>query len=103
MFITGGSFALKEFSTVRYEISRHNKQFGLTVLLIAAVTPELLKEMGFDKNKPKSLEEEYESMTKTADLDNWKNIRGPRPWEEDSVEYKQMIENRINELQKKRR
>ncbi|CAG2168118.1 unnamed protein product [Oppiella nova] len=95
LFITGGSYVLKEFATIRYEISRHNKQLG--------VTPDLVKEMGFDVKNLKSLEEEYDSMVKTVDTDNWKNIRGPRPWEENTTEYKEMIERRISEEKTKRR
>lgn len=30
-------------------------------------------------------------MKETLDVDNWKNIRGPRPYEEPSEEYKQLI------------
>uniref|UniRef100_A0A3Q3WDL6 Cytochrome c oxidase assembly protein COX16 homolog, mitochondrial n=1 Tax=Mola mola TaxID=94237 RepID=A0A3Q3WDL6_MOLML len=33
------------------------------------------------------LEEEYEKLKET-NLDEWKNIRGPRPWE-DSKEYQE--------------
>jgi len=67
------------------------------------VTPDLVKEMGFDVKNLKSLEEEYDNMVKTVDTDNWKNIRGPRPWEENTTEYKEMIERRISEEKTKRR
>ncbi|XP_054154244.1 cytochrome c oxidase assembly protein COX16 homolog, mitochondrial-like [Oppia nitens] len=92
LFVTGGSFALREFATVRYEVSRHNKQMG--------VTPELLEEMGFKVRQQKTLEEEYENMVKTVDTNNWKNIRGPRPWEQPTQEYQQMIERRIAETKR---
>lgn len=68
------------------------------------MSAEKLKEMGFDVTeiKHKTLEEEYEEMMKNTDLDNWQNIRGPRPWETDNKEYMQLVEQRIEE-QKKRR
>ena len=64
------------------------------------VTPELLKEAGF-KVKTKSLEEEYEDTIKKVDIDSWKNIRPPRPWEEPSKEYLEMIERRAQEMKKR--
>ena len=63
------------------------------------VTPELLKEVGF-KVRNNTIEEEYEQMVKTSDTENWKNIRGPRPWEEPSKEYIEMIEKRAKEMKK---
>ena len=39
-----------------------------------------------------TMEKEYEKM-KTVDIDNWENIRGPRPWEEDNPSNK-IIEER---------
>jgi hypothetical protein len=66
------------------------------------VTPELLKEVGIGVKPSKTLEEEYESMMKKRDLENWKNIRAPRPWETDNKQYLDIIEQRIAEQQKKR-
>ncbi len=50
----------------------------------------------------KTLEEEYDSLMKKSDLDNWKNIRAPRPWETDNKQYLDIIEQRIAEQQQKR-
>lgn len=60
-------------------------------------TKELQKILGPSNQKPKTIEEEYEDYRKKVDLDNWKNIRGPRPWESDNTEYKEMIERRAAE------
>lgn len=32
-----------------------------------------------------TIEAEYEKLKK-IDIDNWENVRGPRPWEEGSIE-----------------
>lgn len=43
------------------------------------------------------LEDEYEDYKKNVDINNWKNIRGPRPWETDDLAYKELIERRAKE------
>ncbi|XP_029454623.1 cytochrome c oxidase assembly protein COX16 homolog, mitochondrial isoform X1 [Rhinatrema bivittatum] len=68
LLIIGGSFGLREFTQIRYDAhKRHGK-----------IDPAL--EEKIKKNKV-SLESEYEKL-KDAKLDDWKNIRGPRPWED---------------------
>ena len=47
--------------------------------------------------KQVSIEEAYEEYKSSVDLDNWKNIRGPRPWEGDNGDYKVLIEKRAQE------
>lgn len=48
------------------------------------VTPKELAELGIvmKSNDSITLESEYEKVKK-IDIDNWVQIRGPRPWEED--------------------
>ncbi|XP_054826508.1 cytochrome c oxidase assembly protein COX16 homolog, mitochondrial [Eublepharis macularius] len=68
LLIIGGSFGLREFTQIRYDAHKlHSK-----------VDPAL--EERIKKNKV-TLESEYEKL-KDATFDDWKNIRGPRPWEE---------------------
>ncbi|XP_055677011.1 cytochrome c oxidase assembly protein COX16 homolog, mitochondrial [Lutzomyia longipalpis] len=78
ILVTGGSFGLREFTTLRYEFSR-NKE----------VSPEEMKKLGISMKKTGevTLESEYEKV-KTLDIDNWDNKRGPRPWEENIPEKK---------------
>lgn len=47
------------------------------------------------------LDEEYKKLKEDIDLENWENIRGPRPYE-DSEESVKLIQQRIEELKKKR-
>lgn len=54
----------------------------------------------FIKPKQVSIEEEYAEYRKNVDIDNWQNKRGPRPWEDDNVEYKKLIERRAEESKK---
>ena len=47
--------------------------------------------------------EEYKEMQEHMDINNWENVRGPRPWEEDNEKYKDIIEKRIRENEEKRK
>ncbi|KAJ7988748.1 hypothetical protein DPEC_G00312440 [Dallia pectoralis] len=76
LLVVGGSFGLREFTQIRYDAQKIRKK--LDPALEARV------------NKQKQsviLQEEYQKM-KDANLDEWKNIRGPRPWE-DSKQYQE--------------
>ncbi|XP_072031231.1 cytochrome c oxidase assembly protein COX16 homolog, mitochondrial-like [Amphiura filiformis] len=71
VLIVGGSFALKEFRTLRYQVLDKRK----------TVDDDVMDEINQVKlSKKISVEEEYERM-KEENIDNWTNIRGPRPWE----------------------
>ncbi|XP_018399109.1 PREDICTED: cytochrome c oxidase assembly protein COX16 homolog, mitochondrial [Cyphomyrmex costatus] len=73
IFIVGGSFGLREFTELRYRYRRTSE---------CNIHDELEKE-GFQFRPPEeiTLEKEYEKLEK-MDLDNWENVRIPRPWEE---------------------
>ncbi|XP_060117670.1 cytochrome c oxidase assembly protein COX16 homolog, mitochondrial isoform X1 [Heteronotia binoei] len=71
LLIIGGSFGLREFAQIRYDAHK----------LHSTVDPAL--EERIKKNKV-TLESEYEKI-KDASFDDWKNIRGPRPWEESNT------------------
>ncbi|XP_006973145.1 cytochrome c oxidase assembly protein COX16 homolog, mitochondrial [Peromyscus maniculatus bairdii] len=66
LLVVGGSFGLREFSQIRYD--------AVTI----KVDPELEKKLKANKI---TLESEYEKI-KDATFEDWKNIRGPRPWED---------------------
>lgn len=60
------------------------------------------EKLGFNK-KPKTLEDHYKDLIEDTDIDNWKNVRGPRPWESDNKEYMSVIEERIADEQNKKK
>uniref|UniRef100_A0A8C5K8P1 Cytochrome c oxidase assembly protein COX16 homolog, mitochondrial n=1 Tax=Jaculus jaculus TaxID=51337 RepID=A0A8C5K8P1_JACJA len=66
LLIVGGSFGLREFSQIRYDAVK------------IKIDPELEKKLKMNKI---SLESEYEKI-KDSTFEEWKNIRGPRPWED---------------------
>ncbi|XP_023276818.1 cytochrome c oxidase assembly protein COX16 homolog, mitochondrial-like isoform X2 [Seriola lalandi dorsalis] len=72
--------ALQKNKTVRY---------GVPMLL----DPSLEAKVNIEK-QPVILEEEYEKM-RELNLEEWKNIRGPRPWE-DSREYQEQQRSKQN-------
>uniref|UniRef100_A0A8D0G507 Cytochrome c oxidase assembly protein COX16 homolog, mitochondrial n=1 Tax=Sphenodon punctatus TaxID=8508 RepID=A0A8D0G507_SPHPU len=67
ILIVGGSFGLREFSQIRYDAAKRGK--------LSPVLEERVKKSNV------TLESEYEKM-KDSNLEEWKNIRGPRPWED---------------------
>ncbi|XP_025830218.1 cytochrome c oxidase assembly protein COX16 homolog, mitochondrial [Agrilus planipennis] len=70
--IIGGSFGLKEFTQIKYDYAK-----------VKPIDTGELKKLGVDMKKPGevTLETEYEKI-KDMDIDNWEQVRGPRPWEE---------------------
>ncbi|KAM8737326.1 cytochrome c oxidase assembly protein COX16 homolog, mitochondrial [Acanthopagrus schlegelii] len=83
LLVVGGSFGLKEFTQLRYDEQKIRKKLD----------PSLEAKVNVQKQSS-ILEEEYEKL-KEANLDEWKNIRGPRPWE-DSKEYQEQQRTRQN-------
>jgi len=75
ILVVGGSFGVKEFAVLRYQF-RNTKM----------ITREEAEKHGVSMKKPEevTLETEFEKIKK-LDIDNWENIRGPRPWEEDTL------------------
>uniref|UniRef100_A0AAY5JW89 Cytochrome c oxidase assembly protein COX16 homolog, mitochondrial n=1 Tax=Esox lucius TaxID=8010 RepID=A0AAY5JW89_ESOLU len=57
-------------------------KYGIPMLLDPALEAKVNKQ-----KQSVILEEEYQKM-KEVDLDKWKNVRGPRPWE-DSKQYQE--------------
>lgn len=72
LVVFGGAFALRQFAQLRYQFSK-----------VSQVSREEMKKYGIEMKKPGevTLESEYEKV-KNLDIDNWEQIRGPRPWEE---------------------
>ncbi|XP_051252040.1 cytochrome c oxidase assembly protein COX16 homolog, mitochondrial [Dicentrarchus labrax] len=81
LLVVGGSFGLREFTQIRYDAQRIRKKLD----------PSLEAKVNVQKQSV-ILEEEYEKI-KEVNLDEWKNIRGPRPWE-DSKEYQEQQRTR---------
>ncbi|XP_029317156.1 cytochrome c oxidase assembly protein COX16 homolog, mitochondrial [Cottoperca gobio] len=81
LLVVGGSFGLREFTQLRYDAQTIRKKLD----------PSLEAKVNVQKQSV-MLEEEYEKM-KEVNLEEWKNIRGPRPWE-DSREYQEQQRSR---------
>ncbi|CAL8283712.1 unnamed protein product [Lota lota] len=79
LLIVGGSFGLREFTQIRYD----PPPLQMDPSLEARVDPE--RQAGV-------LQEEYQKLQEVK-LDEWRNIRGPRPWE-DSKEYQEQQRSR---------
>jgi len=82
LFIFGGGFALKELRTVRYDPELNPKIRNL-------IKPEEAFKDKSDKVKfnqtKESLDNDLETLNSSVDVNNWENVRGPRPWEEGSI------------------
>ena len=87
ILVVGSSFALKYYAQLRFDIQNERH--------IMTKTKELQKMIG--PVKQTTIEEEYDEYKRTVNIDDWKNIRGPRPWETDNTDYKDLIEKRAQE------
>ncbi|XP_042292791.1 cytochrome c oxidase assembly protein COX16 homolog, mitochondrial isoform X2 [Thunnus albacares] len=83
LLVVGGSFGLREFTQIRYDAQKIRKKLD----------PALEAKVNVQKQSV-ILEEEYGKLQE-KNLDEWKNIRGPRPWE-DSKEYQEQQRSRQN-------
>ncbi|XP_078041305.1 cytochrome c oxidase assembly protein COX16 homolog l(3)neo43 [Augochlora pura] len=72
VLVIGGSFALREITEVRYKY-RKSTTYDIK---------RDIKKAGITMKESIPLEEIYEDLQKNSDLDDWKNVRIPRPWEE---------------------
>ncbi|KAG8445370.1 hypothetical protein GDO86_010235 [Hymenochirus boettgeri] len=68
LLIVGGSFGLREFTQIRYDAQKLKRKID-----------PALQELISKKNV--TLESEYEKI-KESSYEDWKNVRGPRPWED---------------------
>lgn len=82
VLVVGGSFWLKDFASIRYQF-RKTESIKPEDYLAAGVVK---------KEKPPTLEEEFEKV-KQIDTEHWESIRGPRPWEEATLQQKQKSSN----------
>ncbi|XP_037575682.1 cytochrome c oxidase assembly protein COX16 homolog, mitochondrial [Dermacentor silvarum] len=82
VFMVGGSIGLKQFTSLRYEFRKQE------------FTREDAEEAGIKMKEPEevSIEAVYKEI-QSVDIDNWKNVRGPRPWEEGN-EYNKILKER---------
>ncbi|KAI1895251.1 hypothetical protein AGOR_G00104380 [Albula goreensis] len=76
VLVIGGSFGLREFAQIRYDVQKIRKKLD----------PALEARIDAQK-QPVILEEEYEKLQK-LNIEDWTNVRGPRPWE-DSRQYQE--------------
>jgi cytochrome c oxidase assembly protein subunit 16 len=75
--VVGAYYGMMEFRKINYKYDRPGS---------AILFREQLKKMGateddYQAKTTMSMEEEYDKLMKKIDLDNWQNVRGPRPWE----------------------
>eukprot|EP00918_Siedleckia_nematoides_P052525 GHVU01114737.1.p1 GENE.GHVU01114737.1~~GHVU01114737.1.p1 ORF type:complete len:114 (+),score=14.12 GHVU01114737.1:112-453(+) len=71
--LVGGSFGLKEFTQLRYHYRK--------ITILTKEEEEALEQQLKKPEDRTNLHKELKKL-KESDLDNWQNIRGPRPWED---------------------
>lgn len=87
LFIFGGAFALKEFRSVRYdpELNPKVNKFVKPEEAFKDLEERTGKKVAFNKSK-NSLEEDLDIYDQKVDTENWEQKRGPRAWEEGSIQ-----------------
>ncbi|CAK1542123.1 unnamed protein product [Leptosia nina] len=84
LFVVGGSFCLREWTQIRYQVSR-----------VKGVSKEEAEKMGLNREREVTLENTFEEIQK-LDIDNWENKRGPRPWEAGETQKTNYVTLTIN-------
>lgn len=75
VFMVVGSYGLAEFTSIRVK-KRDEKNRMLTAE----------ETLSFQKKVKKVIvEEEYQKLKQELDIEQWENKRGPRPWEESTM------------------
>ncbi|XP_051878717.1 cytochrome c oxidase assembly protein COX16 homolog, mitochondrial isoform X1 [Pristis pectinata] len=97
LLIIGGSFGLREFAQVRYDVQKVKRKVTQLINTVLwegdhignqsyLMDPAL--EAQLKKNKDKiTLESEYQKLPEPNS--DWVNIRGPRPWEDSKAAQEQ--------------
>ncbi|XP_078089479.1 cytochrome c oxidase assembly protein COX16 homolog, mitochondrial [Mustelus asterias] len=81
LLITGGSFGLREFAQVRYDVQKVKRK----------IDPHLEAQLNKNKNNT-TIDSEYQKLEQ-QNLDDWVNIRGPRPWEDSRTHQEEQRKN----------
>ncbi|XP_071079543.1 cytochrome c oxidase assembly protein COX16 homolog, mitochondrial-like [Haliotis cracherodii] len=87
LLIVGGSFGLEKFTVIRYQFRKGKK-----------LTEEEAAKHGLNLKETKgteAIEKAYEKLQRD-DLDNWQNVRGPRPWEDSKTVQDLQRQNKVN-------
>ncbi|XP_067680708.1 cytochrome c oxidase assembly protein COX16 homolog, mitochondrial-like [Haliotis asinina] len=87
LLIVGGSFGLEKFTVIRYQFRKGQK-----------LTEEEAAKYGLNLKETKgseAIEKAYEKLQR-EELDNWQNIRGPRPWEDSKTVQDLQRQNKID-------
>jgi len=92
--VVGSFVGLAQFRKLNYQYKRND----------GSVTREQMEQVGVQKDEYQSkvapsLQDEFDEMKEKIKLDDWKNIRGPRPWE-NSKETQEKLRNEDNEPKK---
>ena len=90
--VVGSFVGLAQFRKVNYTYKRTDENI---------IFKEYLKQAGMNEDDYQmrttpSLEDEYKKTVEKIDIDNWKNIRGPRPWENSKEVQEQLRKEKNN-------
>ncbi|XP_046919945.1 cytochrome c oxidase assembly protein COX16 homolog l(3)neo43 isoform X2 [Dermatophagoides farinae] len=96
-FMVLGSFLLREFTSIRYEVYNYRRRYvgtkrrDLDYVDDDEKSDEVTTTTAAANNDNETLKE----LIELGRNDEWKNVRGPRPWE-DNREYKEMVDKVVN-------
>lgn len=93
IFVVGGSFVLKVYREVIVDLRQERIQ--------TKRSKALEKVLGLEGVNKVTVEDMHKTFHEKVDINNWENIRAPRPWENDSTDYKELIEKRAEEAKSK--
>ena len=87
---------LAEFRKINYTFKKNDPIIFKEQLKKAGMSDE-----DYQSKTTPSGEEELEKLLNEVDIDNWKNVRGPRPWE-NNAEYEE-VRKKLEEKNKSKK
>nr|XP_027203009.1 cytochrome c oxidase assembly protein COX16 homolog, mitochondrial-like [Dermatophagoides pteronyssinus] len=102
-FMVLGSFLLREFTSIRYEVYNYRRRYmgnkrrdhDYALEESEKSDDEEMKESSTAATIEDDNSDDLKKLIELGRNEEWKNIRGPRPWE-DNREYKELVEKIVN-------
>ena len=91
VLVIGAFVGLAQFRKLNYQYKRNDQ----SILFKESLKQAGMSEDDYQYRTTGGIQEEYEKLMKKVDVDNWENIRGPRPGENSKEMQEQQRQEKL--------